>query len=95
MGKLKVKITEYGYLKEYNSYYVTYQVTNLDLDTLNRLKERLEDPAVIKCEDLFITMHFEEKYYPFGSEESKRNPEDFLAREELEMTAYLVDLLED
>lgn len=95
MDKLKVKIAENGFSEEYGSYYVTYQVTNLDADTLKKLKERLEDPAVVKCDDLFLTVYFEEKFYPFRSEESQRNPEDFLAREELEMTAYLLDLLED
>jgi hypothetical protein len=55
----------------------------------------LEDPAVVKCDDLYLTVYFDEKFYPFRSEEAQRNPEDFLTREELEMTAYLLDLLED
>ncbi len=95
MGKLKVKVVEYGFSKEDESYYVTYQVTNLDAGDLKKLKERLEDPFVVKCDDIFLTVYFEEKFYPFESEESQRNPEDFLAREELEMTAYLLGLLED
>lgn len=95
MDKLKVKIAEYGFSKEYDSYYVTYQVTNLDPENLKKLKERLEDPAVVKCDDLFLTVYFEEKFYPFRSEESQRNTGDYFAREELEMTAYLLDLLED
>lgn len=92
---MKVKIAEHGFSEKYKSYYVTYQVTNLDSKSLKKLKERLEDPVIIKDDELFLTVYFEERFYPFGSEESKRNPEDFLAREELEMTAYLFDLLED
>ncbi|HEY0196370.1 MAG TPA: DUF5750 family protein [Methanobacterium sp.] len=95
MDKLKVKITEHGFSEEFKSYYVTYQVKNLDKEALKKFEERLEDPAVVKGNDLFLTVYFEEKFYPFKSEESQRNPEDFLAREELEMTAYLLDLLED
>lgn len=95
MTKMKVKIAEHGFSEKYKSYYVTYQVTNLDSKSLKKLKERLEDPVIIKDDELFLTVYFEERFYPFGSEESKRNPEDFLAREELEMTAYLFDLLED
>lgn len=95
MDKLKVKIAEHGFSEEYESFYVTYQVTNLDAETLKKLKERLEDPVVVKCDDIFLTVYFEEKFYPFRSEESQRNPEDFLVREELEMTAYLLGLLED
>jgi hypothetical protein len=93
--RLKVKIREHGYSDEYESYYVTYQVTDLDKDALEKLKERLEDPVKVKCNDLFLTIYFEKDFYPFQSEESKRNPADFQAREELEMTAYLVELLED
>jgi Family of unknown function (DUF5750) len=95
MTKLKVKIAEYGYSKEYKRYYVTYQVTELDTNSLRKLEERLEDPVMVKCNDLYLTVYFEERFYPFKSEESKNNPADFLAREELEMTAYLLDLLEE
>jgi hypothetical protein len=95
MTNFKVKIAEHGYSDEYKRYYVTYQVTGLDHDGLKKLKERLEDPAVVKCDDIYLTVYFEERFYPFRSEESQRNRADFLAREELEMTAYLMDLLED
>lgn len=92
---MQVKIAEYGFSDDYGSCYVTYHVSDLDLETLNKLKERLEDPVEIRCDDLYLTTYFEEEYFPFRSEESKKNPEDFIAREELEMTAYLLDILED
>lgn len=95
MGKMQVKIAEHGFSDEYRSYYVTYQVTDLDRKAIKKLTERLEDPVEVRSDDLYITIYFEEKFYPFKSEESKKNPEDFLAREELEMTAYLLDLLDD
>ena len=93
--KMRVKIVEYGYSTDYRSYYVTYKVTDLDRETLDKLKERLEDPIKVVCNDLYLTTYFDTEYFPFGSEESKRNPEDFAAREEIEMTAYLLDLVED
>ena len=95
MKKLKVKIQELGYSTERESYFVTYQVSNLEEDSLNKLQERLEDPIIVKGDNLYLTVYFEEKYYPFRSAEAQRNPADFIAREELEMTAYLLDLLED
>ena len=95
MTELKVKIKEHGYSDEQKRFYVTYQVTELNQNTLKKLKGRLEDPAVVKCNDLYLTVYFEGKFYPFASKEAQRNPADFLAREELEMTAYLLDLLED
>lgn len=95
MPKMEVKVAEYGFSEEYNSYYVTYQVKNLDPEELNELKKRLEDPLVVKGDELFLTVYFQEKFYPFKSEEAHINPEDFLAREELEMAAYILGVLED
>ncbi|HOI71944.1 MAG TPA: hypothetical protein PLC38_06625 [Methanobacterium sp.] len=95
MANMEVNVAEYGFSEENRSYYVTYQVANLDPEEIGKLTLRLEDPVVVKSGDLFLTVYFQEKYYPFKSEEAKRNPEDFIAREELEMTAYLLDLLED
>lgn len=92
---MKVKVVEYGFSEDYANYYVTYKVTDLAGEELDKLKERLEDPVRVVCNDLFLTTYFDEKYFPFGSDESKRNPEDFMAREEIEMTAYLLGLLED
>ncbi len=85
---------EYGFSEDYAEYYVTYKVTDLNAKTLFKLKERLEDPVKVVCNDLYLTTYFEENYYPFKSEESKKNPDDFVAREEIEMLAYLLDLLE-
>jgi hypothetical protein len=95
MAQMEVKVVEYGFSEENESYYVTYRVKNLDLVSLKKLKERLKDPVVVICDELFLTVYFEERFYPFKSEEAQINPEDFLAREELEMTAYLLGLLED
>lgn len=95
MGKMQVKVADHGFSEEYKKFYVTYQVTDLDTEDLLKLKERIEDPVVVRCNDLYLTTYFEEVYYPFESEEAQRNPEDFIAREELEMTAYLLGLLED
>lgn len=92
---MRIKIAEYGFSEDNDNYFITYQVTDLDQETLGKLKNRLKDPAEVRGDDLYITTYFEEEYFPFKSEESKKNPEDFLAREELEMTAYLLDLLED
>lgn len=91
---LQVKVVEYGFAENYAKYYVTYKITDLNTETLTKLKERLNDPVKIVCNNLYLTTYFEEKYYPFKSEESKKNPDDFVAREEIEMLAYLINLLE-
>jgi hypothetical protein len=92
---VQVKITDYGFEDDLKRYYVTYQVTGLDEEELDKLKERLEDPVVVKCDEISLNVYFEAEYYPFHTEESQKRLEDFIAREEIEMTAYLVDLLEE
>jgi len=90
-----VKVTDYGYSDDLKNYYVVYKVSGLNNQELNKLKDHLEDPAIIKCEELYFTVYYEEKFFPFHTEDSKKHPEDFIARDEIEMTAYLLDLLED
>jgi len=92
---LNVKVTDYGYSDDLESYYVIYKASGLTTQELDKLKEKLEDPATIRCEELYLTVYYEEEFYPFHTEDSKRHPEDFIAREEIEMTAYLLDLIEE
>ncbi|HML04163.1 MAG TPA: DUF5750 family protein [Methanobacterium sp.] len=91
---MKVQVTEYG--RSVNSkYFVTYRVFDIDKTTLNKLKERIEDEIEIKSGELFLTVYFDEGYFPFGSDESKFRTQDFIDREEIEMIAYLLGILED
>jgi Family of unknown function (DUF5750) len=92
---LHVKVTDYGYSDSLKSYYVIYKVSGLSNQELHKLKDRLEDPAFVRCEELYLTVYFEEDFYPFHTEESKKHPEDFIANEEIEMTAYILDILEE
>jgi hypothetical protein len=94
MLQLKVKIIDYGVSDSLKSYYVTYKVTGLTGEELNKLEGLLEDPITIEENELYMNVYFEEEYYPFGTADSKSRLEDYLAREELEMTAYFLDLLE-
>jgi len=91
---MKIKITDYG-LSDNSKYFVTYKVFDIDKNTLNKLKERVEDEIEIKSGELFLKVYFDEGYFPFGSDESKFRTHDFIAREEIEMTAYLLSILED
>ena len=92
--QLKVKIIDYGFSEGQKRYYVTYKVSGLTGDDLNRLVELLKDPLTVKENELLMNVYFEEGYYPFGTEDSQKRMEDYLAREEIEMTAYILDLLE-
>ena len=92
---MQVKIIDYGLLKDSKKYYVKYRVFDINENTLNKLKDRVEDKLEVKSGELFLTVYFDEGYFPFGSDESKFRRHDFIAREEIEMTAYLVSILED
>jgi len=93
--QLKVKITDYGFSDSLKRYYVTYHIKGIGEDDLSKLLPLLEDPVVVKGNDIFMNVYFEGNYYPFKSEDSKIRIEDYIAREELEMTAYILDLLDD
>ena len=92
---MKVKIVDYGVSDNPKKYYVTYKITDIDEESINKLKNRVEEELDFKSGDLYLTAYFNKQYYPFGSEESKYRSEDFIAREEIEMWAYLMSLLED
>jgi hypothetical protein len=88
-----VKIFDYG--SDANNYFVVYKVTGLDQDEQERLQGNIEGNVELKDDDVYITTYFDEKYYPFGSEAAQCRIEDFIAREEIEMTVYLTSVLED
>ena len=92
---MKVKVVDYGVSDNPKKYYVTYKITDIDEESINKLKNRVEEELDFKSGDLYLTAYFNKQYYPFGSEESKYRTDDFIAREEIEMWAYLMSLLED
>lgn len=91
---MKVKVVDYGVSQE-SMYYVIYQVTEIDMETRKKLEKRAEGEITLKNGDLYIKNYFERKYFPFGSEGAQQKPDDFVAREEIEMMIYLAGLLED
>ena len=93
--QFKVKIIDYGFSESLKKYYVTYKLIGLNKKELRKLEGLLEDPVTVKENELYLNVYFEEEYYPFGTEDSKNRLEDYMAREEIEMTAYLFDLLEE
>lgn len=92
---MKVKIADFGYSERMNKFYVNYNVSDIKETDLNKLTERLEEDTVEKSGELSFNVYFDKKFYPFHTEESKKRLDDYIAREEIEMTAYLVDLLEE
>ena len=92
---MEVKIVDYGASKRFKNYYVTCRVTGVDLETQKKLVKRVEGEVTLKDGDMYITTYFEEEYFPFKSQEAQYKPDDFVAREEIEMIVYLTSLLEE
>ena len=90
---MQVEVYDYG--NDADDYYVVYKINELGLEDQKKLKNKVEGIVEIIDGDLFITNHFDEKYFPFGSEAAQLRADDFVAREEIEMTVYLTSLLED
>jgi hypothetical protein len=93
--RLQVKITDYGFSDSLKRYYVTYHITGLGDDDFGQLIHRLEDPVMVKGNEIYLNVYFDKEYYPFGAADSQNRFEDYQAREEIEMTAYLLELLEE
>jgi hypothetical protein len=91
---MKVEISDYG-SDEKNNYYVVYKVIGLSQIDMKKLQTKVEGNVNFNNDEMIITTYFEEKYFPFGSEAAHCRIEDFIAREEIEMTLYLTSILED
>jgi hypothetical protein len=91
---MNVKIFDYG-SDENNNYYVIYKINGLTPEDMEKIQSKVEDEVNFNKDEMFITTYFEEKYFPFGSEAAHCRIEDFIAREEIEMTVYLTSILED
>ncbi len=92
---MKVNVSDYGFEAEKNLNFVKYRVYGLDPDAQKKLMDALEEETEIFSGDLIITVYFEKEYFPFGSDEAKIRMDDFIAREEIEMTVFLSSVLED
>ncbi len=93
--QLNVKITDKGFSNSLKQYYVTYHVTGLEDEDFDKLIKQLEDPMIVKGNEIYLNVYFQKDLYPFSTIDSQNRLEDYMAREEIEMTAYLLGLLEE
>lgn len=91
---MDVKVEDYGLTAE-DMNYVTYRASGLDEKSLHFLNNHLEGDTILEEDSLLLNVYYAKKYFPFGSEEAKLKIEDFIAREEIEMTIFLSSFLED
>lgn len=78
-----------------DDYKIKYKISDLSSDLKERLLSIIEDETSLDDDgDIIITMTFDRKYYPLGSQIAQIKMDDFIKREEIEMTVYLSGLLE-
>ena len=88
-----VKISDYGKIGDKS--FIVYLVNDLTSNQMNFLNENLEEETEIDENTLKLKMYFDDKLYPFQSDVAQFRLEDFIAREEIEMTFFLSGFLED
>lgn len=88
-----VNIVDYGGTDEKK--FITYEVAGLLPEQIDYLHSNLDDETSVDGGILRIVMYSEPKFYPFQSEVAKIRMDDFIAREEIEMNAFLSSYLED
>ncbi len=88
-----VNIVDYGKRDDKN--YIVYHVGGLSLNQMNFLNDNLNDETEINGDVFIIKMYFDDKFYPFQSENAQFRLDDFIAREEIEMNVFLSSFLED
>lgn len=88
-----VKIVDYGQGDDGN--FIDYAVSGLSEVQISYLCDNLSEETLAEGDILKITMYFDDEMYPFQSDAAKIRPDDFIAREEIEMNVFLSGFLED
>lgn len=88
-----VKVSDYG--EHDNGKFVEYSVLELSEKQLKFLDENLDEDTQIDDDILKVKMFFEDDLYPFQSDVAQFRLDDFIAREEIEMTFFLTSFLDD
>ena len=70
-------------------------ISGLSQNQLEFLNNNLDDETQITNDNLILKTKFKKEFFPFQSRESKIKVEDFISREEIEMTIFLSSFLED
>ena len=88
-----VKVSDYG--EHDKGKFVEYSVFELSEGQLKFLDENLDEDTQIDEDILKVKMFFEDDLYPFQSDVAQFRLDDFIAREEIEMTFFLTSFLDD
>ena len=87
-----VKITNFDETAEIP--FIDYEISGLSQNQMDFLNENLDEETSIGEGILKIRLYFKE-VFPFQSEVAKIRLDDFIAREEIEMSVFLSSFLDD
>lgn len=90
---MDVRIVDYG--ENADGGFISYNISGLSQNQLEFLNNNLDDETQITNDILILKTKFKKEFFPFQSRESKIKVEDFISREEIEMTIFLSSFLED
>ena len=91
---LNVKVEDYGVTDD-DMHYVSYRVSGLSEEELDFLTNNLEGETIVEDGDLLINIFYSRKFFPFASDDAHFKLDDFIKREEIEMTYFIASFLED
>lgn len=89
-----VKVDDYGETED-NMHFVTYMISGLSEAELDYLIANLEGELALEDGNLFLNIFYSKQFFPFGSDDAHFKLEDFIKREEIEMTYFIASFLED
>lgn len=91
---LSVKVEDYGVTDD-EMHYVTYRVSGLSDGEFEFLTNNLEGETILEDDSLLLNIFYSKKFFPFASDDAHFKLEDFVKREEIEMTYFIASFLED
>ena len=77
------------------SIYITHLYSIDNISVHNFLLNNLEGETILEDGDLLLNIFYSRKFFPFASDDAHFKLEDFIKREEIEMTYFIASFLED
>lgn len=100
-GYIKYKVSDMnrGYLEFLNNNLdeeteIIYCGVAINSNSANNNNNNISDNRN-NCDYMIITVYFNKEYFPFQSKTAEYRLNDFISREEIEMSAFLTEFLED
>ena len=75
--------------------YISFLYVKKSDKELDFLLNNLEGETIVEDGDLLLNIFYSRKFFPFASDDAHFKLEDFIKREEIEMTYFIASFLDD